>query len=96
MIHIGYFASIRELTGKKEEEAASAETVLALMRRLCDAYGRAFRDFCMEGGGDEKNEKISRNVNVLVNGKHIQHLANEATILRDGDVVSIFPLIAGG
>ncbi len=93
MIHIGYFASIRELTGKKEEEAASAETVLALMRRLCDAYGRAFRDFCMEGGGDEK---ISRNVNVLVNGKHIQHLANEATILRDGDVVSIFPLIAGG
>ncbi len=93
MIHIGYFASIRELTGKKEETTASAETVLALMRRLCDAYGKAFRDFCMADGRDEK---ISRNVNVLVNGKHIQHLQNETTVLKDGDDVSIFPLIAGG
>lgn len=93
MIHIGYFASIRELTGKKEEDAASAENILALMRRLCDAHGRAFSDFCMEGGN---GGKISRNVNILVNGKHIQHLEQEATVLRDGDEVAIFPLIAGG
>lgn len=90
MIHIGYFASIRELTGKKEEEIASAKNVLTLMLGLCDTYGRAFRDFCMEDG------KISRNVNILVNGKHIQHLEKEETVLKNGDDVSIFPLIAGG
>ena len=90
MIHVGYFASIRVLTGKKEEEVACAENVLALMLRLCDMYGKAFRDFCMDG------DKISWRVNILVNGKHTQHLKKEITVLKDGDDVSIFPLIAGG
>ena len=90
MIKIGYFALIRELTGKKEETLGHFSTVWDLMNSLCDTYGAKFRDFCIDGG------RISRNVNILVNGKHIQHLAKEDTPLGDGDEISIFPLIGGG
>lgn len=95
MIHVGYFATLRELTGKKEENITGVpapETVLALMLALCSVYGRAFRDFCMDEGGGQ----ISRCVNILVNGRHIQHINGGQTPLRDGDDVSIFPLIGGG
>ena len=90
MIRVGYFAHIRELTGKKEESLTSHSTVRDLMNSLCQAYGAKFRDFCMDG------ERISRNANVSVNGKHIQHLGGDDTPLRDDDEISIFPLIGGG
>jgi MoaD family protein len=91
MIHVSYFANIRELSGMKDEDRARVGTVLELMSFLCDAHGAKFRDFCMDGGNE-----ISRNVNILVNGKHIRHLNEGQTILEDGDEVSIFPLIGGG
>jgi molybdopterin synthase sulfur carrier subunit len=91
MIHVSYFANIRELTGRKNENRAEGGTVLDLMFSLCDAYGAKFRDFCMDGG-----DNISRNVNILVNGKHIHHLNEGGTVLKDDDDVSIFPLIGGG
>ena len=93
MIKVGYFAHIRELTGKKEETFAVASTAIDLMNSLCEAYGAKFRDFCMDG---ENHERISRSVNVLVNGKHIQHLGGDGTPLKDDDEISIFPLIGGG
>ena len=93
MIQVGYFAHIRELTGRKEETLAAASTAVGLMNSLCETYGAKFRDFCMDG---ENRERISRNVNILVNGKHIQHLGGDATPLKDGDEISIFPLIGGG
>ncbi len=95
MIHVGYFATIRELTGKKEENITrvpAPETVLALMSDLSVVYGKKFRDFCLDGG----DEKVSRNVNILVNGRHIHHIQEGETPLKDGDDVSIFPLIGGG
>lgn len=95
MIHVGYFATIRELTGKKEENIVrvpAPETVLALVNGLCDVYGKDLRELCLDGG----TEKISRNVNILVNGRHIHHIQEGETPLRDGDDVSIFPLIGGG
>jgi len=95
MIHVGYFANIREMTGKKEDNIARVSapyTVLALMNDLCAVHGKAFRDFCLDGG----DEKISRNVNILVNGRHILHIEGDDTPIKDGDDVSVFPLIGGG
>ncbi|MDR3353887.1 MAG: MoaD family protein [Synergistaceae bacterium] len=92
MIQVSYFAHIREMTGKKEESVATGGTVLDLMRALCGVYGARFRAFCMDGG----DSKISRNLNILVNGKHIHHLKEGLTPLKDGDAVAIFPLIGGG
>jgi MoaD family protein len=92
MIQVGYFANIRAMTGKKEESTATLDTVLDLMNRLSSAYGTKFRDFCMDG----TDNVISRNVNILVNGKHIHHIKEGATPLTDNDYVSVFPLIGGG
>ena len=33
---------------------------------------------------------------ILVNGRHIEFLDDEKTVLKDGDEVSIFPTAAGG
>ena len=90
MIKVGYFAHVRELTGKKEETLCLSSTARDLMNSLCETYGAKFRDFCIDDG------RISRNVNVLVNGKHIQHLGGDETPLKDDDEISIFPLIGGG
>lgn len=91
MIDVRYFATIREFTGKKEERVETSGNLLELMLSLCNAYGKNFRDFCMTDDGH-----ISKNVNILVNGKHFLHLDKEKTTIHDNDEVSIFPLIGGG
>lgn len=60
------------------------------MKALSLRYGKAFRNLALE------DDKISRQVNLLVNGKHIAHLQKDDTPLQEGDAVSVFPLIGGG
>jgi molybdopterin converting factor small subunit len=33
---------------------------------------------------------------VLVNGRNMSHLGGLAAVLRDGDIVSVLPITAGG
>jgi MoaD family protein len=84
-----FFATIRDLAGRKEDQA-SAGTVRELLSLLSDRYGPAFRRAVLEGGA------MSPNVIVLVNGHHVAHLKGEDTPLQEGDQVSIFPVIGGG
>ena len=44
---------------------------------------------------DEKGE-VRRFVNVYVNEEDIRFLDNQATVIKDGDEISIIPAIAGG
>ena len=44
---------------------------------------------------DEKGD-VRRFVNVYVNEEDIRFLQNNATLLKDGDEISIIPAIAGG
>lgn len=90
VIKVGFFADIRTMVGAKEIMMPHRPTLALLMQDLCAKYGKGFRDFCMEGG------KISKRVNILVNGHHMLHLQKDDTPLNDGDDVRIFPLIGGG
>ena len=63
-------------------------TLILLMHDLCQKYGKQFTDLCMDG------DKISRRVNILVNGHHMLHLEQDNTQLKDNDDVRIFPVIA--
>ncbi|MDO4560864.1 MAG: MoaD family protein [bacterium] len=90
MLKIGFFADLRAMVGAKEILVPCEPTLALLMRKLCDRYGKSFRDFCMDG------EHISRRVNILVNGHHMLHLQKDDTPLQDGDDIRIFPLIGGG
>jgi hypothetical protein len=48
------------------------------MEDLCAKYGKVFRDFCMD------RDKISRRVNILVNGHHMLHLQKTTPRSRTG------------
>jgi len=90
MIKVGFFAEIRAMVGTKEIMMPTRPSLILLMHDLCLKYGKSFTDLCMDG------DHISRRVNILVNGHHMLHLAQDDTELKDGDDVRIFPVIAGG
>ena len=87
MIKVGFFADIRTMVGTKEITMPLRPTLGLLMEDLNSKFGK---NFCMDG------DKISKRVNILVNGHHMLHLQKDDTPLKDGDDVRIFPLIGGG
>ncbi len=86
-----FFATIRNLTGEKELRVARAATVRALLELLATRYGERFRRKVLDEKGDPSPELI-----VLVNGRHIAHTGGGDTPLKDGDEISIFPVVGGG
>ena len=44
----------------------------------------------------DENGKLRRFLNLYVNSEDIRFLDNQATVLSDGDEVSIVPAVAGG
>lgn len=80
---------LQRLTEGKEEVEGEGSTVISLINSLDQKYpGIAER--ISEGG------KIRRFVNIYVNEEDVRFLNNEETPVKDGDVVSIVPAIAGG
>lgn len=80
---------LQRLTNGKEEVEGEPGTIISLIQDLDKKYpGLAER--ISEGG------KIRRFVNIYVNEEDIRFLNNEETVVKDGDVVSIVPAIAGG
>ncbi len=43
-----------------------------------------------------KGDQLSDLLYVLVNGRNIRHIKGTKTVLADGDIVSLFPVTAGG
>ncbi len=90
-IQVKAFATFREVMDSQIEmdlsEDATIRTLLAVLTaRYHDLQGMMFagpeilRDF----------------VNILKNGRNIQFLAGLDTPLGDGDVIALFPPVAGG
>jgi len=80
---------LQRLTQGKEEVEGEAGTVISLIEHLDKKYP-GIGERISEGG------KIRRFVNIYVNEEDIRFLKNEETPVKDGDVVSIVPAIAGG
>jgi len=88
---IRLFASIRSITGVKEVEWGEPTPTLGdLLRLLSDRYGPAFRRWVLDG------ENLGGSVMVVINGDDARHRAGLETRLSATDVVSIFPIMAGG
>jgi molybdopterin synthase sulfur carrier subunit len=87
---IRFFAFIRDYTGTKETTADCCGTLRELLQSLCGRYGRRFRDNILDG------DEISKDIIILVNGRHIEHLEGLETRLYEKDEISIFPRVAGG
>ena len=88
---IRFFASIRNITNAKEIDwEHSTPTLGKLLCLLSDRYGPDFRRWVLEG------ENLGGSVMVVINGDDARHQAGLETRLAPTDVVSIFPIMAGG
>lgn len=87
------FATLRDLAGKKELDLAPPATVGELLEELSRRWGRPFDDQIFQ---DEARTALITGVILLVNGRHIAHLAGLETALTEGDAVDLFPPLAGG
>lgn len=91
-MQIKFFAYLREYTGCKMTQYPYQEDVYHLAHALCDTYGKRLRAKMLTPDGEDLGEEII----ILVNGRHVAHLGGIYAKLEPTDVVSIFPVVAGG
>jgi len=86
-----YFAVLRDVTGKREEDWQQPDaTVGDLLRALVARYGRGFERWVVKDGD------LWDLVMVLVNGQDVRHLQHFNTPLAPSDTIVIFPPVGGG
>ncbi|HXN19580.1 MAG TPA: MoaD/ThiS family protein [Candidatus Binatus sp.] len=81
---------LRPYTGKKESVELQAATVGEALASLTTLFGDLKKHLYSEDG------KLRSFVNVYVNDEDIRYLRGDQTPLREGDILSIVPSIAGG
>jgi len=81
---------LRQYAGKQEAIELKAATVGELLTKLVTEYGDLRRHLYTDDG------RLRSFVNVYVNDEDIRYLQKENTAVKDSDVVSIVPSIAGG
>jgi molybdopterin/thiamine biosynthesis adenylyltransferase/rhodanese-related sulfurtransferase/molybdopterin converting factor small subunit len=81
---------LRPFTDKLDTVEVDGQTVGELLQGLTSRYG-ALKNHLYSADG-----RLRSFVNVYVNDEDIRYLQKEATPLKNGDVVSIIPSVAGG
>jgi adenylyltransferase/sulfurtransferase len=89
---VKFFAGFREAAGKEQEKVEGVTDVSSLLDWLVRKFGEKMLMQLYEPG----TRKLRGIVHVLVNGRSINLLEGLKTPLKDGDVVAIFPPVAGG
>ena len=89
-IKISIPTSMRRLTNNQAEVEAIGSTVEELFNNLNKQYPG------MKEQVYDENRKLRRFINVYVNDEDIRFLDGDETVLKDGDIISIIPAIAGG
>lgn len=87
---VRFFAYIRDYTHVKDIDIEKCSTVEELFYKLCSMYGKSFE------GKVFKDGKLSDEIIILVNGRHIKHCSGVQTRLGQDDEISVFPVVAGG
>ena len=91
-MQVKYFAYIRDYTKCKECNEEYKSTLKELLHHLSSKYGNEFRNKALKNDGNDLGDEII----ILVNGRHVAHLAGIDTKLKESDIVQIFPVVAGG
>ena len=81
---------LQKFTNEESAVSLEATSVDGLLQALEGRYPGILARLCDEAG------KLRRFLNVYVNSEDIRFLENQATVLKDGDEVSIVPAVAGG
>ncbi len=90
---VRFFTTLREITGKKEEqiELSTSVSVNSVLKKLSENYGADFDDYVFDELGD-----VRGHLEILVNGRSVSTLSGLRTRLKDGDQVAILPPVGGG
>jgi molybdopterin synthase sulfur carrier subunit len=94
-IRVRFFAHLRDLAGKREIEldvGNEERTILDLVQILSRTLGEDFKNALL----DPKTGKVRRYIKIMVKGKDLELLNGLKTVVRDGDIVQLFPPIGGG
>ena len=81
---------LRQYTQKQASVSVSAKTVGDALSGLVAQHPDLKRHLFSDDG------KLRAFVNVYVNDEDMRYLEKEATVLKEGDTISIVPSIAGG
>ncbi|MFI5322891.1 MAG: MoaD/ThiS family protein [Thermodesulfobacteriota bacterium] len=81
---------LRKLTADKDEVNISATNVGQLIDAMESQYPGIKNRLCDESGN------VRRFINLYVNNEDIRFLNGKETVLKEDDIVSIIPAIAGG
>jgi molybdopterin converting factor small subunit len=81
---------LRAYTERKDAVLLEGTTVGELMQKLTTQHSQLKKHLYTENG------TLRNFVNVYVNNEDIRYLQNEGTPVKESDVVSIIPSIAGG
>lgn len=91
---VRFYATFREIIGRKEVEVHGVNTVRELIDYLAEHYNPEIRKQLLETPRVGENKPIDGMV--LVNGHNVLHLKGLDTELKEDDVVHIFPPAGGG
>lgn len=89
------FLTVRKaMDGQASLEIEADEiTIRALLDQLCSQFGGDLKNMIF----DPQAREESQNIKILINGRHYRHMPKGLdNPLTDGDVVSVFPIMAGG
>ncbi len=91
---IKFFASLREITGKKEEEldVPLQTTLVDLLELLSSRHGKKFYNYVY----DERTGKPKDHLSYLINGRSSSTLKGLKTKLIEGCSIAILPPVGGG
>jgi len=93
-VNAKFFASVREITGKKEElvELKDGATVEDLLKILMEKYGKKFKEYVF----DEKTDSPRNSLQFLMDGRSVTTMNGSQTRLYEGCQFAIIPPVGGG
>jgi molybdopterin synthase sulfur carrier subunit len=89
-VTVKVFATIREKFGHDSVQI-SGSTFIEAIRKLVSEYPELKDEVLREDMNHLKGDYI-----YLLNGRNVEYLHKEETLIKDGDKISIFPPIGGG
>ncbi len=93
-MRVKFYATFRDLIGRKEIEVHGVKTVRELIDYLAENYNPEIKKQLLETPRVEEGKPIDGMI--LVNGHNVLHLNGLDTELKEDDVVHIFPPAGGG
>lgn len=93
-MRVRFYATFRELIGRKEVEVHGVKTVRELIDHLAEHYSPEIKKELLESPRVGPNKPVDGMI--LVNGHNILHLKGLDTELKEEDEVHIFPPAGGG